>query len=386
MSLQYKGVDISDWLEYQVTNKYPHGKADNVDEFYYDAWYLRNELAAAPLTVSLSITDHCNMSCTHCSKKEFGEKIGYLSFYNYKIIIDKLVLAKVRRIVLTGGEPLLHDNICEMIKYAKKGGLHISILTNLNCKRELLTKVLGFLDDNDTLQVSIDNVYEKYEEVRAGGCFELLESNCKVLIGSHPNIVANMVVTDNNVANMVDVLDFCESMHFYSIRFTPVFSGSGCLNPPSDSQAFNYFTDVLKKYKMNNYKICIQSNPVPLLYPYFSVLREKYANFKYETSYYRCPAAVISFEVDIQGDVYPCTYLIGKTTPFGNIYINPITEIWNSKRMNEFRCATSNAEQCKKCDEFKKCMGGCKAESYKHYALFDKGDNTCFLRKGQNEI
>lgn len=39
-----------------------------------------------------------------------------------------------------------------------------------------------------------------------------------------------------------------------------------------------------------------------------------------------------------------------------------------------------------KCDQLQNCMGGCKVESFIAYDTYDLGDNTCFMRRKDNEI
>lgn len=386
MKWMYKGIDISQWVEYQVNNEYSKKAVNYIDEFYYDSWYLKREVANAPLSASISITDLCNLNCIHCSKKDSSEKSGNMSFEDFRIIIDKLSSAKIRKIVLTGGEPFLNTFILEFVEYVKKKEMNVTILSNLNVDDTIMRRVLDILDSCDTVQISVDNVSNKYHEIREGGNFEKLEKNCSIISNYEVNTIANMVITEKNVWAMNDVLYFCEQHKIKNIRFTPFFSCYRDVSSARDIDTFKSFMEVLKVHKKEHYSINIQGSPLPLLYPYFSLMKKKYNDFKYDTSYYRCPAGVISCEIDVRGDVYPCTYLIGKTTPYGNIYSDDIEQIWHSERMNSFRRAVSKAEQCQKCDQIKSCMGGCKAESFISYGAYDMGDNTCFIRRNSDEI
>ena len=386
MKWMYKGIDISQWIDYQINNEYSKNSVNYVEEFYYDSWYINGQVAKAPLTVSISITDLCNLNCIHCSKKDIAQNVGNISFENFRTIIDKLSLGKIRKIVITGGEPFLNENIYEFVKYIKTNGMSVTILSNLNVDKTIFENVLNKLDSKDTIQVSIDNISKGYHEIRNGGNFKKLENNCNILGKYEVNTIANMVITEKNIWAMTDVLKFCEEHQIKNIRFTPYFACYKDVTSAKDVDTFKSFKEVMKMHKNNHYSINIQDSPLPLLYPYFSYMKKKYSDFKYDTLYYRCPAGVISCEIDILGDIYPCTYLIGKTSPFGNIYKESIEQIWNSERMSNFRNAVSKAEQCQKCDQINSCMGGCKAESFMAYGTYDMGDNTCFIRRYGDEI
>ena len=70
----------------------------------------------------ISVTDRCNFRCTYCMPHEkFGHKYQFtpkenlLSFEEIEKITRILVKYGVRKIRITGGEPLLRNNIATLI-------------------------------------------------------------------------------------------------------------------------------------------------------------------------------------------------------------------------------------------------------------------------------
>lgn len=111
----------------------------------------------------ISVTDRCNFRCTYCMPKEIfgddyafmpkGELLSFEEIERFATIFAKLGVKKIR---LTGGEPLMRRNIDEFIKrlYAIEGIEDIGLTTNgvlLNQYGERLRKA-GL----DRLNLSLD--------------------------------------------------------------------------------------------------------------------------------------------------------------------------------------------------------------------------------------
>lgn len=73
--------------------------------------------------VRLSVTDRCNLRCSYCMAEnmEFLPRRDLLSFEEIEMLARHLVARGVRRIRLTGGEPLVRKGILDLI--ARLGGL-----------------------------------------------------------------------------------------------------------------------------------------------------------------------------------------------------------------------------------------------------------------------
>jgi len=67
--------------------------------------------------VRLSVTDRCDLRCSYCMPegfKGFEEPEHWLNFDEIERLIGAFARLGVRRIRLTGGEPLLRRNIAEL--------------------------------------------------------------------------------------------------------------------------------------------------------------------------------------------------------------------------------------------------------------------------------
>ena len=68
--------------------------------------------------IRLSVTDRCNLRCTYCmaEEMEFLPRRDLLTFEEIETLARHLVVRGVRRIRLTGGEPLVRKGVLELVQ------------------------------------------------------------------------------------------------------------------------------------------------------------------------------------------------------------------------------------------------------------------------------
>jgi len=76
------------------------------------------------------MTGRCNLDCIHCHA--FGGDASYdeLTEEEGRALIDQVAALDIRSFVFTGGEPLLREDIFDLIAYAKSIGFSVFIATN----------------------------------------------------------------------------------------------------------------------------------------------------------------------------------------------------------------------------------------------------------------
>ncbi|MFH1958561.1 MAG: GTP 3',8-cyclase MoaA [bacterium] len=83
-------------------------------------------------SIKISVTQRCNLDCPYCHKEgEFNNTGGEISLTEIGKMITAAKEFKFKKIKITGGEPLLRNDIIEIIKIIKKIGFEdISLVTN----------------------------------------------------------------------------------------------------------------------------------------------------------------------------------------------------------------------------------------------------------------
>jgi MoaA/NifB/PqqE/SkfB family radical SAM enzyme len=108
-----------------------------------------------PLLAHLVVTRRCNLSCAYCN--EYDDSSPPVPLDELKRRVRRLADLKTLLIACTGGEPLLHPDIGEVIREIHGHGIVAMITTNGYLLTEELIETLNEAG-LQALQVSIDNV------------------------------------------------------------------------------------------------------------------------------------------------------------------------------------------------------------------------------------
>lgn len=109
-----------------------------------------------PWAAHIYVTDNCNLDCSYCN--EYDNSVPHADTADLKKWMRKIRDLGALRLGYLGGEPLLHPDIVELVRYGKElGFLRLSMSTN----GFLLTeKLLKDLEEAglDSMQFSVDRV------------------------------------------------------------------------------------------------------------------------------------------------------------------------------------------------------------------------------------
>lgn len=109
-----------------------------------------------PFLAQLVVVRRCNLSCTYCN--EFDEESDPVPTELLKARIDKLKALGTFSLEFTGGEPMLHPDMPELIRYARTKSFHkVMMISNaylLNEKKVRALNDAGLME----MQVSVDGV------------------------------------------------------------------------------------------------------------------------------------------------------------------------------------------------------------------------------------
>lgn len=108
----------------------------------------------------------CNLSCQHCytssSDKDFQ---GELSFQEIVRVLEDLKQFHVPALILSGGEPLLREDLFEVASHAKSLGFYVGLSSNGTLMDDITASNIakaGF----DYVGVSLDGLREHHDQIR----------------------------------------------------------------------------------------------------------------------------------------------------------------------------------------------------------------------------
>lgn len=139
---------------------------------------LRMYVPPPPRSVRVSLTDRCDLACVYCRpSRNDGYLEERLDEASWRAMLDGLVASGVRRVRITGGEPLLDARVVEMVAYAASLGVDDLAITTNGTRLERLARPLAEAG-LQRLTVSLDSLDPvRFRRITRGGDLE------KVLAG-----------------------------------------------------------------------------------------------------------------------------------------------------------------------------------------------------------
>jgi len=116
----------------------------------------RERLIFSPISINLDLTSACNFSCPFCVDSKLINAGKSLTLEEVKKTIHTLHSHGLLSVILIGGgEPTLHKDFGEIVRYIKSKRLQIGIVTN-GSRLEKIEAVVEELREKDWIRISID--------------------------------------------------------------------------------------------------------------------------------------------------------------------------------------------------------------------------------------
>ena len=133
----------------------------------------------SPVLLSVCITNRCNLKCKHCANDSRPDSDSFLSFDDMKSIVDQAGEMGVMKLTLTGGEPLLHERIFDIIDYSSEKISRLGLTTNGYI---LDKRTAGKIKDRvDVVKISLDGLQRFHDSFRGSGSYERAINAIKML-------------------------------------------------------------------------------------------------------------------------------------------------------------------------------------------------------------
>jgi GTP 3',8-cyclase len=181
----------------------------------------------------LSLTDHCNLRCIYCKPEPGREKLPRCELLTFEELLRFTAVAVdlgIRKIRLTGGEPLLRRDILSFIRGLKA----IDRLEDvrLTTNGVLLPELAGEIHKAgiDKINISLDTLQpERYRQITGSDCFHRIQAGINQVMALGFTVKINVVMLKG--INDDELLDFgrltlSEPYQVRFIEFMPVGTGT----------------------------------------------------------------------------------------------------------------------------------------------------------------
>jgi len=182
---------------------------------------------SAPTLVDFMITKKCFQNCPHCyaNASEDGAHVRTDDIYR---VIDEISELGVFQLALGGGEPTLHPDFTEILKYSHDKGVVPNLTT---CGAHLDHKILTALKSYaGAVGLSLEGIGDDFDARRKMGFKLFLEAIEKFRKYEIPTVL-QITLSKENFGNLSLFVDFCLTVpDLYGViflAFKPVGRGKG---------------------------------------------------------------------------------------------------------------------------------------------------------------
>jgi heme b synthase len=338
-----------------------------------------------PRWLAWELTGKCNLKCIHCRASAGISGEEGPTTEEAKRILDDISTYYNPVIVLTGGEPLLRDDLFEIASYGSRKGLRICLATNgtllneENCRK---IKGAGIKMLALSLDGSTRDIHDNFRGQE--GAFEATINAAKLLSEQGIPFLINSSFTKRNQHDIPNVFSLAKKLGavaWYMFMVIPTGRGEEVVEELISKEDYE---DILKwHYQMEKKeeKILVRPTCAPQYYRIFRQMAKKEGikferrNLSFSTGGNKgCVAGQLIALIDCKGNVQPCSYFPKYA---GNIKEKPFNEIWeNSSLFKELRDFTRYEGKCGSCEYLNVC-GGCRARAYAMYGDFLAEEPYC---------
>ncbi|GAB4416851.1 MAG: putative heme d1 biosynthesis radical SAM protein NirJ2 [Thermodesulfovibrionales bacterium] len=315
-----------------------------------------------PYLVSWNLTKRCNLLCPHCYIDAGSETAGELTRQEARFVIDELsYLDTPLMLVLSGGEPMLREDIFEIVEYASRAGFITVMGSNGTL---LIEENIRMLKDAGLMGmgISIDSATPAYHDTFRGsnGAWQLSVSALRYAREAGIETQLDATLTDQNYNEVNGLIELGVKLGAKAVNFFFLVCTGRAMKTDIFIENYNAVLKQIAKISMKERRLMVRARCAPHIYRVFYE-----EGFPIYEGMRGCLAGRSYMRIDPEGNITPCPYMSVKV---GDIRETSITDIWNDSPYLRLMRDGNYKGRCGLC-EFTEICGGCRAR-----ALMEKGD------------
>lgn len=338
------------------------------------------------------ITDRCNLRCTHCYQEDYSGS-NELDLDGLKQVADEIIrtLSKWEKkgdVAITGGEPLLKEEMFPLIHYLESAD-EISSLDILSNGTLINDKNLAQIQELTKLrcvQLSLEGAFpESNDAIRGKGTFKKVIKAIRSLRGGGISVNIMFTLQRRNVGDIPSLIDLAvaEGISVLTVeRFVPTGSGTKIrnelLSPKEIKKVFEYISERAEQ-EINRGGLTSISRSRPL----WVMCNSNRVFPDIATSNKDAAGGICSIGLDglcilPDATVLPCRRL---PIPIGNLKNDSLLKIWHtSDLLWEIADKRNLKGKCNSCEFITQCSG-CRAMAYACTGDYLAEDPQCWKQE-----
>jgi AdoMet-dependent heme synthase len=334
--------------------------------------------------VAWEVTRSCNLRCVHCrAAAERGPYEGELTTREALQVIDDIASFSKPVVILTGGEPLLREDIFELARYGTEKGLRMVMAPNgtlIDSEKAAALKISGI----QRVSISLDGPSpERHDGFRrVAGAFEGALRGIRNLKEAGMEFQINTTVTKRNFQELPEMLGLAVRLGAAAHHlFLLVPTGRGKelegqeISAAEYEKILHWFYEQREKFPLQLKATCAPQ--------YYRVLRQRAREegrtvtpqtHGLDAMTRGCLGGIGFCFISHRGDVQPCGYL---ELLSGKMKERSLREIWETSPVfQKLRDFSGYKGRCGRCEYIRVC-GGCRARAFEKTGDFLSEEPLC---------
>lgn len=327
--------------------------------------------------ISWNTTKRCNLFCKHCYR-ESGPDVSTdneLTTEEGKKLLSEIRKSGFSIIVFSGGEPLMREDIFELLQYARSLGM----VNLMGSNGTLITKYYAEelkRSGLETIAISIDSLDEKKHNDFRGSdlAFQSAIAGAKNCIEAGIKVQLNCTVTKENLLEIDSIMNYAADLGAVSSHLLFLVEvgrgkniGYTSLSKEEYKTAVDTILDKSKNLDIRVKPTCAPQYKVEALMKGIDTLGGR-----------GCIAGTKYCSILPNGDVHICPYAPIKVA---SVREEAFDSVWNNneifKKLRDFK---SYKGSCGSCKHINIC-GGCRARAFNYSGDWLDEDPLCLLKE-----
>ncbi|MEN8190394.1 MAG: radical SAM protein [Thermodesulfobacteriota bacterium] len=327
-----------------------------------------------PKWIAWEITRRCNLKCVHCrSSSELAvDEHPDFSFAEATRILDEIAEYANPVMVLSGGEPLLREDVFDIARYGSDKGLRMCLATNGTLVTETICQKIKESDIR-MVSLSLDGaVAETHDDFRSQpGAFDGTMNAIKLFNEHGIPFLINSSFTVRNRKEIPEIYKLVKSLGataWYMFMIVPTGRGEDIMEELIPEKIYDEILEWHYEVEKKEDDLLMRPTCAP---HYYRIVRQKAKeenssfkrrNLKFSTGGSKgCLAGQLICLIDVDENVLPCSYFPKSA---GNLKEKTFKDVWeNSSLFHEMRDFKGYKDNCGRCEYVNVC-GGCRARAY----------------------
>ena len=325
------------------------------------------------------VTARCNLECDHCHARggETDCADELTTEEGKRKVIDALAgVSDFKSLIFSGGEPLMRDDIFELIRHSKDRGFYPIVATNatlITAEVARKLKAAGTLGIAASIDSTRDEIHDAFR--KQAGALRLAKEGIANAAAVGMYIQVNITASKLNKDELPAILAYADRLRAHVIllyQFIPSGRGEESANLELSTEEFR--DEILSAGRMQK-----DLHPViaPVGLPEYWALHNVLANHGRKSKVLQgCICGNGMFYIKPNGDVWPCAFV---PVSGGNLRTMSPEDIWNSTALfSDLRNRENLKGMCHDCSQREIC-GGCRARAFARTGDLFAEDDRCPL-------